>query len=463
MADHSNCGCTRRQTLRSLVGASLVLPAILSDLLAADGAASVSVEADPLASKPPHFPPRAKRVIFLHMSGGVSHVDTYDPKPKLFMDHGKTVAGGKYLERPKWQFKRYGRSGIEVSDLLPNIGERVDDLCMVRTMKNDHGDHFEATLGIHTGSVTFTRPSIGAWVSYGLGTINQNLPSFVVIAPQLPYAGGQVWGSDFLPAVHQGTRIVPGPEPIPNLKPRDASPEIQEMELGLLDFFNRRHLSERKSDAALAARIKSFETAFKMQREAPEAFDLSKETDATLKLYGFERGSTAGFAWQCLVARRLAERGVRFIELIDSGSSSNWDAHGDMQTCVPLAKNIDQPIAALLKDLKSRGMLNDTLVVWTTEFGRTPFNAQPDAKGREHHARAYSSWLAGGGVKGGMVYGETDDYGIEVASDPMHIHDFHATILYLLGIDHTRLTFRYAGRDFRLTDVAGRVIDKVVA
>ncbi len=463
MVDHSNCGCTRRQTLRSLVGASVVLPAILSDLLAADGAASVSAEADPLAPKPPHFPPRAKRVIFLHMSGGVSHVDTFDPKPKLFTDHGKTVAGGKFLEQPKWQFKRYGRSGIEVSDLLPNIGECMDDLCMIRTMKNDHGDHFEATLGIHTGSVTFTRPSIGAWVSYGLGTFNQNLPSFVVIAPQLPYAGGQVWGSDFLPAVHQGTRIVPGPEPIPNLKPRDASPEIQEMELGLLDFFNRRHLNERKSDAALAARIKSFETAFKMQREAPEAFDLSKETDATLKLYGLERGSTTGFGWQCLVARRLAERGVRFIELIDSGSFNNWDAHGDMQTCVPLAKNIDQPIAGLLKDLKSRGMLSDTLVVWTTEFGRTPFNAQPDAKGREHHARAYSSWLAGGGVKGGMVYGQTDDYAIEVASDPMHIHDFHATILYLLGIDHTRLTFRYAGRDFRLTDVAGRVIDKVVA
>ncbi len=463
MADHSNCGCTRRQTLRSLVGASLVLPAILSDLLAADGTALVSAEADPLAPKPPHFPPRAKRVIFLHMSGGVSHVDTFDPKPKLFADHGKTVAGGKYLEQPKWQFKRYGRSGIEVSELLPNIGDCVDELCMIRTMKNDHGDHFEATLGIHTGSVTFTRPSIGAWVSYGLGTVNQNLPSFVVIAPQLPYAGGQVWGSDFLPAVHQGTRIVPGPEPIPNLKPRDASPEIQGMELGLLDFFNRRHLNERKSDAALAARIKSFETAFKMQREAPEAFNLTKETDATLKLYGLERGSTTGFAWQCLVARRLAERGVRFIELIDSGSSNNWDAHGDMQTCVPLAKNIDQPIAGLLKDLKSRGMLSDTLVVWTTEFGRTPFNAQPDAKGREHHARAYSSWLAGGGVKGGMVYGQTDDYGIEVASDPMHIHDFHATILYLLGIDHTRLTFRYAGRDFRLTDVAGRVMNKVVA
>jgi len=418
---------------------------------------------NPLAPRPPHFAAKAQRVIFLHMSGGVSHVDTFDPKPKLFADHGKTITGGKYLSRPKWNFKHYGKSGTEVSDLLSQIGDSVDDMCLIRTMRNDHGDHFEATLGIHTGSVTFTRPSIGAWVSYGLGTFNQNLPSFLVIAPQLPYAGSQVWGSDFLPAVHQGTRIVPGPEPIPNLKPRTASPEVQQMELGLIDFFNRRHLEERGPDTALAARIKSFETAYSMQREAPDAFDLSKESDATLKLYGLERGSAGGFAWQCLVARRLAERGVRFIELIDSGASNNWDAHGDMQTCVPLARNIDQPIAGLLKDLRSRGMLQETLVVWTTEFGRTPFCAQPDAKGREHHARAYSSWLAGGGVKGGITYGQTDDYGIEIASDQMHIHDFHATILYLLGIDHTRLTFRHAGRDFRLTDVAGRVVKEIVA
>lgn len=461
MAEHSNCGCTRRQMLRSILGTSLVFPAILSDLLGADG--PTPAEANPLAPKPPHFPAKAKSVIFLHMSGGVSHVDTFDPKPKLIADHGKKSAGDKYLSRPKWNFQHYGKSGTEVSDLLPHIGECVDDICVIRTMKNDHNDHFEATLGIHTGSVTFTRPSIGAWLSYGLGTFNQNLPSFMVLAPQLPYAGSQVWGSDFLPAVHQGTRIVPGAEPIPNLKPRVPWPEIQEMELGLIDFFNRRHLQERKSDAALAGRIKSFETAFHMQKEAPEAFDLSKESDATLKLYGLERGNTSSFAWQCLVARRLAERGVRFVELIDSGSSTNWDAHSDMQTCVPLAKNIDQPIAGLLKDLKLRGLLQDTLVVWTTEFGRSPFCAQPDGKGREHHARAYSSWLAGGGVKSGITYGQTDDYGIEVVSDPMHIHDFHATVLSLLGIDHTRLTFRHAGRDFRLTDVAGKVIKEIIA
>jgi Protein of unknown function (DUF1501) len=461
MADHSICGCTRRQTLRSILGASLVFPAILSDLLAAEVPAAS--DANPLAPKIPNFPARAKRVIFLHMSGGVSHVDTFDPKPKLFSDNGKTVNGGKFLTQPKWKFQHYGKSGTEVSDLLPYIGECVDDMCVIRTMKNDHNDHFEATLGIHTGSVTFTRPSIGSWVSYGLGTFNQNLPSFLVLAPQLPYAGSQVWGADFLPAIHQGTRIVPGPEPIPNLKPLTPSPEIQEMELGLVDFFNGEHLRERASDAALAARIKSFETAYHMQKEAPEAFDLSKETDATLKLYGLDRGSTGGFGWQCLVARRLAERGVRFIELIDTGSNTNWDAHGDMATCIPLAKNIDQPVAGLLKDLKSRGLLQDTLVVWTTEFGRTPYSALKDAKGREHHCRAYSSWLAGGGVKGGLTYGQTDDYGIEVASNQMHIHDFHATILYLLGMDHTKLTFRHAGRDYRLTDVAGQVIKDIVA
>jgi hypothetical protein len=330
-------------------------------------------------------------------------------------------------------------------------------------MKNDHNDHVEATLGIHTGSVTFPRPSMGSWVSYGLGTFNQNLPSFVVLAPQLPYGGSQVWGSDFLPAVHQGTRIVPGPEPIPNLRPRVPSLEIQQMELGLLDFFNREYEHGRESDGALAARIKSFETAYHMQKEAPEAFDLSKESDATLKLYGLERGSTSGFAWQCLVARRLAQRGVRFIELIDSGSNINWDAHADMQTCVPLAKNIDRPVAGLLKDLKSTGLLQDTLVVFTTEFGRTPYCSLPDAKGREHHCRAYSTWLAGGGVKSGFVYGSTDEYGIEIATDPMHIHDFHATLLYLLGMDHTKLTFRHAGRDYRLTDVAGQVVKEIVA
>jgi hypothetical protein len=462
MVQGKNSGFSRRGVLRSLVGTPLILPAILSELLA-DVPPVESVNASSLAPKAPHFPARAKRVIFLHMSGGVSHIDTFDPKPKLIADRGKTVQKDQFLTQPQWNFKRYGKSGIEISDLFPNIGDCVDDLCIIRSMQNDNEDHVEATLGVHTGSVTFTRPSIGSWVSYGLGTSNQNLPSFIVIAPQTPYGGSQVWGSDFLPAVHQGTRIVPGGEPIPDLKSRAPSPEIQEMELGLINFFNQRHLHEREPDVSLAARIKSFETAYSMQQQAPEAFDLSNESDSTLKLYGLERGSTTGFAWQCLVARRLAERGVRFIELIDSGASKNWDAHTDMQSCVPLAKNIDRPIAGLLKDLKSRGMLDETLVVWTTEFGRKPFADSAGAKGRGHHSRAYSSWLAGASVKGGMIYGQTDEYGIEIASDPMHIHDFHATILYLLGIEHTRLTFRYGGRDFRLTDVSGRAIKEILA
>src|SRR5579862_2050098 len=445
---------TRRGTIRSLVGGSMLLPGILAQMLHA--------EEDPLSPKAPHFPARAKRVIFLYMSGGASHVDTFDPKPKLTADHGKQYTNGRYFSRSLWDAKPHGQAGTLVGDLFTNVGDCVDDLCLIHSMKNDHGDHFEATLGIHTGSVTFTRPSIGSWVSYGLGTLNQNLPSFVVLAPQLPYAGGQVWGSDFLPACHQGTRIVPGPEPIPNML-RRTSPELQEMELGLLNFFNRRHLAGRESDPALAARIKSFETAFGMQQQAPEVFDFSKETDATLKLYGLERGSTKGFAWQCLAARRLAERGVRFIELIDTGALNNWDSHGDMKMHGPLAKNVDQPIAGLLKDLKSRGMLEDTLVVWTTEFGRTPFTEKADAKGREHHSAVYSTWLAGGGVKAGITYGESDEYGISIASNPMGLHDFHATVLHLLGMDHTRLTYRSAGRDFRLTDVAGSVIKEILA
>ena len=257
--------------------------------------------------------------------------------------------------------------------------------------------------------------------------------------------------------------MVPGPEPVANIQRRAATSRLQEIELGALARMNRRHLAARADDPLLTARIKSFETAFGMQAEMPEVFDLSKETDATLKLYGLERGSTQGFAWQCLVARRLADHGVRFVELIDVGSSSNWDAHGDMLTHAPLAKNVDQPIAGLLRDLKQRGLLEDTLVVWTTEFGRTPFNAAAGAAGREHHHWVFSSWLAGAGVKPGITYGESDDYGIDVARDPVHVHDFHATILHLMGLDHERLTYRHTGRDYRLTDVHGNVVKSILA
>ncbi len=402
---------SRRGVLRSLVGGSALLPGIVSQLLAQEAGPARPV--DPLLPRPPHFRPRARRVIFLYMSGGVSHIDSWDPKPKLFANAGKTVSvdefqgrKGKFemfLKRPQWTFAPQGECGTEFSSLFPHMAKCVDQLCVIRSMKSDHTNHYEATLGIHTGSFTFARPSIGSWVSYGLGTENHNLPSFVVIAPHSPYAGGQVWASDFLPGAHQGTLVVPGPEPVANIRRRARSSRLQEIELAAMERMNQRHLAAKGGDPFLAARMKSFETAFGMQAEMPDVFDLSKESPATLALYGLERGSTAGFAWQCLIARRLAERGVRFVELIDSGSSNNWDAHGDMLTHNALANNVDRAIAGLLRDLKQRGMFEDTLVVWTTEFGRTPFNAAPGAAGREHHHWVFSSWLAGAGVKPGTV------------------------------------------------------------
>jgi hypothetical protein len=470
MARHSNDDASRRGVLRSMLGGSMLFPGLVSQLMAEEQSGNTD---DPLSPKPTHFPAKAKRIILLYMSGGVSHVDSWDPKPQLFADAGKTIPvnefqGRKgdfnmYLKRPQWDFKPHGQCGTEVSSLFPHMAECVDDLCVIRSMKSDHTNHYEATLGIHTGSFTFARPSIGSWLSYGLGTFNRNLPSFIVIAPHSPYAGGQVWGSDFLPGAHQGTLVVPGPEPVANIQRRSPGSRLQEMELAAMAKMNERHLHARPHDPLLTARIKSFETAFGMQAEMPDVFDLSQEDDATLEMYGLPRGSTSGFGWQCLVARRLAERGVRCVELIDVGSSSNWDAHGDMLTHAPLAKNVDQPVAALLKDLKQRGMLDDTLVVWTTEFGRTPFNAAPNAAGREHHHWVFSSWLAGGGVKPGITYGESDPYGVDVAKDVVHVHDFHATILHLMGIDHERLTWRHTGRDYRLTDVAGRVVRDILS
>jgi hypothetical protein len=450
---------SRRTAIRSLAAGGLILPGILSQLMGAD------LE-NPLAPKAPHFPAKAKRVIFLFMTGGVSHVDSFDPKPFLTANHGKPAARGKnFYKGADWKFQRYGQNGIEVSDLFPETGKVIDDICVIRSMKNINGDHFGATIGIHTGSATFNRPSMGSWVSYGLGTENQNLPSFVVIAPELPYAGGQVWGSDFLPVLHQGTRIIPGPEPISNMKRRAATPELQQTELQLTEYFNRNHLAERETDSNLAARIKSFETAFGMQKEAPEAFDISKESDATLKLYGLERGSTKGFGWQCLVARRLAERGVRFIELIDGGTSidHNWDAHAYMPIYDKLAPPVDRAVAGLLRDLKSRGMLDDTIVVFTTEFGRTPVVPDPSAEGRGHHATAYSSWVAGGGFAGGKAYGVSDEMGGLVVQDEVGVHDLQATILNQLGLDHTKLTYRHAGRDYRLTDVHGKIVKGILA
>jgi hypothetical protein len=457
---------TRRHFAQSAVAGSLLMHGLLSELLADD-------KADPLAPKKPHFAAKAKSVIFLFMSGGVSHVDSFDPKPKLTADHGKQVtldhpetrnrSGYEklYLKKPDWKFSPRGKSGIEVSDLFGQLGKQIDDVALIRSMHTSHSNHYNATLGMHTGSFAFARPSIGAWASYGLGTTNRNLPSFLVLAPQMPYAGTQVWASDFLPGAHQGTRVVPGSEPVANLRPRVSSAR-QRLELDALQAFNESHFSTRKDDAHLAARIKSFETAFGMQSEMPAVFDLAKESDKTLALYGLKRGQTSGFGWQCLVARRLVERGVRFVELIHTGSSGNWDSHGDMAEHDRLAQQVDQPMAGLIQDLKRVGLFDDVLVVWTTEFGRTPFNNTVKNPGREHHSWAFSSWLAGAGVKRGVVHGATDEHGIKAVEKPVHVHDFHATILHLMGLDHTKLTYRHAGRDYRLTDVAGKVVREIL-
>ncbi len=458
---------TRRAFGSSLAG-SLLAGGMLSELLAAD-------TSDSLAPKKPHFPGKAKSVIFLFMSGGVSHVDSFDPKPKLAADHGKQVtfdhpetkgrAGYEklFLKKPDWKFAPRGKSGIEVSDLFPELGKQADDLAIIRSMHTSHSNHYNATLGMHTGSFAFARPSLGAWASYGLGTVNKNLPSFLVLAPQMPYAGTQVWAADFLPGAHQGTRVVPGTEPVANLRPRVADTSRQQLELDALKAFNESHQSSRSDDPALAARIKSFETAFGMQTEMPEALDLSKEDDKTLALYGLKRGQTDGFGWQCLVARRLVQRGVRFVELIHTGSSGNWDSHGNMADHGNLAKQVDTPMAGLIQDLKRVGLFDDVLVVWTTEFGRTPFNNTATNPGREHHNWAFSSWLAGAGVKRGVVHGATDEHGMKAVEKPVHVHDFHATVLHLMGLNHEKLTYRHAGRDYRLTDVSGEVVKDVLS
>ncbi len=395
-------------------------------------------------------------------------MDTFDPKPALFAADGKMtgVGGGlsnqqRILLKPGWQFRPGGKCGTMVSDLFPNIRECMDDICVIRSMQGVDNEHYNATLGMHTGSFFFSRPSIGSWVSYGMGTMNSSLPSFVALAPQMPYAGTQIFNNDFLPAYHQGVRVIGGKEPIADLDRRSREPGLQELELGLADVLNNRHLHARTGDTDLAARIRTFETAFHMQTEAQEVFNLSQEDDATLALYGMKRDQNEGFGWQCLVARRLAERGVRFIELVDGSSSNNWDQHGDMAEHSIHAKNIDQPIAGLLKDLKRRGMLDETLVVWTTEFGRTP--GVDGTKGRGHHSACFSSWLAGGGVKGGMTWGATDEIASTVVENKVHVHDFHATILHLMGMDHEKLTYRHGGRDYRLTDVAGNVVQDLLA
>jgi hypothetical protein len=465
---------TRRQMMGSLASASIILPGMLSELMAETISPAASAPENPLAPKAPMFPAKAKRVIFLYMSGGVSHVDTFDPKPLLNRDHNKPYFGsaegsihgqaGDFLHGSPWAFKRYAKCDTEVSELFPHIGSMMDDICLVRSLKNDIPNHSQAVLQIHGGSTVEPRPSIGSWTSYALGTVNQELPSYIVLAPEIPYGGASCWDSSFLPACHQGIRVIPGKEAIPNLNPT-SSLEIENMDLGLINFLNQKDLREHDADKTLASRIKTFETAAGMQQEAPDAFDITKESDATLALYGITRDTKKGFGWQCLVARRLAERGVRFVELIDTGSDkyTNWDSHLDIKMHAPRARAVDQPIAGLLKDLKSRGMLDDTLVVFTTEFGRKPGDSSPNEAGRTHQSSVYSSWLAGGGIKGGITYGKSDQYGYLAAENQVDIHDFHATILNQMGLDHKKLTFRHAGRDYRLTDVAGHVVHDIIA
>lgn len=422
----------------------------------------------PLAPKLSHFPAKAEQLIIIFLTGGFSHVDTFDPKPKLQKDHGKVVpsvslegAGQQPLMGSPFKFQAHGESGLMISELFPRLGAVADELCVIRSLHTDIVEHFQATLAMHTGSATIPLPSIGAWLSYGLGTHNKNLPSYMVLAEHLPYAGAQVWDCGFLPPYHQGVRIVPGEDPVPDLKSTAQSVTLHELEQEMLRDVNSIHAERRGGDADLGARINSFNTAQGMMRTAPEAFDLSKESDKTLEMYGIDRGDRASFGYQCLLARRLIERGVRVVELIDTGSHDNWDAHGDMQQHRPKALRVDRAIAALMKDLKRRGIFDSTLLAVCTEFGRTPWS--DNNKGRNHYARAFSSFLTGAGVRGGMTYGQTDEYGIKIVADPVHVHDYHATILHLMGIDHERLTYHYAGRDFRLTDVAGNVIEKILA
>jgi hypothetical protein len=427
---------------------------------------------NPLAPKAPHFPAKAKRVIFLFMHGGPSHVDTFDHKPLLTRDDGKPLPFAKprivssptdNLLASPWKFQQYGQSGTWVSDLFPNVGKCADDLCVINSMHGSNSRHGGALLELHTGSDTFIRPSMGSWITYGLGTENQDLPGFVTICPSLSHGGVNNWSSAFLPAAYQGTPLGASSTPadevaIPFIQGK-APRAIQRLELDLLAEMNRQRLAETGPDAGLEGRIESFELAFRMQAAAPELQDISQETPETLKLYGLDQDTTKNFGRQCLMARRFAERGVRFIQV---SHSYKWDQHGDLKSGhTKNAAEVDVPIAGLLQDLKRRDLLKDTLVLWGGEFGRTPAGQGRD--GRDHHPHAFSMWMAGGGVKPGITYGKSDDYGYYAVENKVHFHDLHATMLHLLGLDHHKLTYRYAGRDFRLTDVKGEVVREILA
>jgi hypothetical protein len=432
--------------------------------------------ASALAPHAPHFPAKAKRVIFLFMHGGVSQVDSFDPKPKLTEMNGQPLPiakpkfefapTGNLLASP-WKFSKYGQSGIEVSELFPEIGSVIDDICVVRSMNGgDQVSHGPAQLNLNTGSGVFTRPSLGAWTLYGLGSENANLPGFVSLSPSLYHGGAQNYGSAFLPAQFQAARIGDGSTSfgqavLSNLSPRDDL-SLQRLQLDLIAQRNREQLARTGADPRLEARIAAAELGFRMQIEAPQVLDLSKETADTHKLYGVGEEPTDEYGRECLLARRLIEAGVRFVQVNHSMPRNYWDAHGDLRNNHSTnAKKVDRPIAGLLRDLKARDLLKDTLVVFGTEFGRTP--AAQGTDGRDHHPHAFSMWMAGGGIRGGTTYGQTDDFGYYVAEKKVTLPDFHATILHLLGLDHTRLTFRHAGRDYRLTDVHGNVVEEIIA
>lgn len=435
-----------------------------------------NASANPLAPKAPHFAPRAKRVIFLFMQGGPSQVDTFDPKPRLDREDGKRIEFNvartrqitpETVMKSPWAFKRHGECGQWVSELFPHTAGHVDDLCVIRSMHTEGVAHGPATLFLHTGATNLVRPSVGAWVTYGLGTENENLPGFVTINPPLSKGGPRNYASAFLPASYQGTAIGRAGIPISEARFKHmesaADREHQREQMDFLQALNRAQAGRRPEDDELEAVIHSYELACRMQTHAPGITDLSDESPKALSIYGIGEEPTDGFGRQCLMARRFAEAGVRYIQVnySDNTATPMWDQHSNILKHEEHARAVDKPVAALLADLKQRGLLEDTLVWWGGEFGRTPYSQGSD--GRDHNPRGFTVWLAGGGVKPGLCYGETDEYGYNAIKDKVHMHDLHATVLHLLGLDHTRLTYRHAGRDFRLTDVHGRVVGDILA
>lgn len=437
------------------------------------GLADVLGAANPLAVRAPHFPAKAKRVIYLFLNGGPSQVDTFDPKPMLTRYHGKPMPTanlkterktGNLMKSP-FTFKPCGRSGIEVSEIFPKVGSLIDEFCVIRGMYTDRPNHEPSLLLLNSGDKLPGRPSMGSWLTYGLGSENQNLPGYVVLCPGLPVLGHQNWAANFLPAVYQGTYVPLGEKDpkqlISHIRNPNLSREKQRQELDLLERLNRHHLAQQGNDAQLEATIQAAEIAFRMQAEAPDAFDITREPEPVRARYG-----DGDFARGCLIARRLVERGVRMVQVY-FGNFQPWDTHDDIELHRPLAEQSDGPIAALIQDLKASGLLEETIVLVGGEFGRTPAvevgGLVKVQNGRDHNNHGFSCLVAGGGFRGGTTYGSTDDFGFAAVENKVHIHDLHATILHQLGLDHTRLTYRHSGRDYRLTDVAGNVIRPLLA